>query len=247
MQIVILETLNETEQLAKQLEGNTDLETFKNIKDFAYWHIQYLQDKSDQQLYSPARTWANRSIGVDCKSFSILISSILTNLGYENSLRQIKQKNYNADFWTHVYVVVPKFNIVIDGTVPYDHESIIAEKYDEPISKKGLNGLSLLSLKNKNNLCNINSQNSCFGWGSEATGKARLPFKNVEENLIDNSTDHESSQVRNNGKNTPELPQLSTSNSKKKAPAVTVTCKYKKFFVLTLLVLLLNNKDKKDK
>ena len=98
MQKLIRKTLSETKQLANQLSGDTTKQSVASVKEFLYWHIQYLQDEVDQFLHSPARTWSKRSIGVDCKSYSVFASSLLTNMGIKNSLRQIKQVNYSPDF-----------------------------------------------------------------------------------------------------------------------------------------------------
>jgi len=191
MRKVIFKTLNETEKLAKQLEGKSVKETVKSIKEFIYWHIQYLQDETEQLLHSPAHTWSIRSTGVDCKSYSIFASSILTNLGIANSLRQIKQVAYNPGYWSHVYVVLPNNNLVIDGTVNYDHEPMFAEKYDEPILETGLKGLGQLAYAC--NWCDHNKTTSTFNNNSQtgnsqrgsgiARGGARLPFTNLA-NLI---------------------------------------------------------------
>jgi len=191
MRKVIFKTLNETEKLAKQLEGKSVKETVKSIKEFIYWHIQYLQDETEQLLHSPAHTWSIRSTGVDCKSYSIFASSILTNLGIANSLRQIKQVAYNPGYWSHVYVVLPNNNLVIDGTVNYDHEPMFAEKYDEPILETGLKGLGQLAYACK--WCDHNKTTSTFNNNSQtgnsqrgsgiARGGARLPFTNLA-NLI---------------------------------------------------------------
>ncbi len=198
MRKLIFKTLNETEKLAKQLKGSTVPDTVKNIKDFIYWHIQYLQDETEQLLHSPAHTWSIRSTGVDCKSYSIFASSILTNLGIANSLRQIKQVAYNPDYWSHVYVVLPNNNLVIDGTVNYDHEPRFAEKYDEPILETGLKGLGQLSYacnwcdhNNTTSTFNNNSQtgNSKRGSGIDRGG-ARLPFTNLANLIADTGTEN---------------------------------------------------------
>jgi len=206
MQKVIFETLNETGQLAKHLKGKSIADTVKNIKDFIYWHIQYLQDETEQLLHSPAHTWSIRKTGVDCKSYSIFASSILTNLGIANNLRQIKQVTYNPEYWSHVYVVLPDHNLVVDGTVNYDYEPLFAEKYDEPILEKGLKGLGQLAAVC--NWCDHNKTTSTFNNNSQtgnstnrgsgiARGGARLPFTNLANLIADNGTNQSTRQVRN--------------------------------------------------
>ena len=198
MRKVIFKTLDETEKLAKQLKGNSVHDTVKNIKDFIYWHIQYLQDRSDQLLHAPAHTWSIRKTGVDCKSYSIFASSILTNLGIANNLRQIKQVSYNPDYWSHVYVVLPNHNLVIDGTVHYDHEPVFAEKYDEPVLETGLKGLGQLAYTC--NWCDHNKTTSTFNNNSQtgdtkkgggiSRGGTRLPFTNLANLIAGNDTEN---------------------------------------------------------
>jgi len=65
-------------------------------------------------LRSPACTWAQRKEGVDCKSYSVFASSILSNLGIKHFIRQVRQPYFYPEEFTHVYVVVPKDQDVID-------------------------------------------------------------------------------------------------------------------------------------
>lgn len=206
MRKVIFETLDETDQLAKQLAGKDIRETVNNIKNFVYWHVQYRQDRSEQKLHSPAKTWSIRSTGVDCKSYSIFTSSILTNLGIPNSLRQIKQPAFNPEYWSHVYIVVPDHNLVIDGTVLYNHEPPFVEKFDLPILKKGLNGLGQLAFSSNwcsrfNHINTSETHNSQNGdtkkRGGISRGGARLPYFNLASLLADNGINPGTEQVRN--------------------------------------------------
>jgi len=204
MRKVIFKTLSETKQLAKQLEDQSVKETVKNIKNFIYWHIQYLQDQSEQKLHSPAHTWSIRSTGVDCKSYSIFASSLLTNLGIANSLRQIKQLAFNPEYWSHVYIILPDHNLVIDGTVLYDYEPQFAEKYDKPVLKTGLQGLGQLA--QSCNWCNHNNTTTTFNHNSQtgttkkgggiSRGGARLPYFNLANLLADTGTNQSTEQVR---------------------------------------------------
>jgi len=98
----------QTEKIALQLKGRTVEETANNIYNFLYNHVQYKADGQLQQLRSPACTWAQRKEGVDCKSYSVFASSILSNLGITHAIRQVRQAYYYPDEFTHVYVVVYK-------------------------------------------------------------------------------------------------------------------------------------------
>ena len=98
----------QTEKIALQLKGRTVEETANNIYNFLYSHVQYKADGQLQQLRSPACTWAQRKEGVDCKSYSVFASSILSNLGITHAIRQVRQAYFYPEEFTHVYVVVFK-------------------------------------------------------------------------------------------------------------------------------------------
>lgn len=140
----------QTEKLAPKLVGRDLKETVDNIYNFLYSHIQYEADGALQQLRSPACTWMQRSSGVDCKSFSVFASSILSNLGIDHSIRQVRQPNFYPEEFTHVYVVVPKnqnsssnksATFVLDATKHRNVEGSYIEKVDLNMNLKhiGLN------------------------------------------------------------------------------------------------------------
>ena len=106
MRELVADTLDQTKKIAPKLRGSNKRQTLKNIWNFCYNHFQYKEDSQDaEQLREPNRSWADRKTGIDCDCFTILISSILTNLGIEHSMRKAaysKQGNFQ-----HIYVVVP--------------------------------------------------------------------------------------------------------------------------------------------
>ena len=109
------------------------------IYNWAYNHFQYKIDALDQFLKSPDCAWATRHQGMDCKSYSILVSTILSNLGIKHYFRRIKQANHHPNAYTHVYVVVPndqktgklgKGYRVIDGMLHNNQEPAHIMKND---------------------------------------------------------------------------------------------------------------------
>jgi hypothetical protein len=140
-------------KVAPLLKRSSLKETTQAIYDFLYSHIQYKQDNTLQQLRTPANSWKNRVVGIDCKSYSIFASCILTSLNVKHYIRQIKQPSWKPHLYTHVYVVVP-FNqqtgsldngsYVIDATVSNNREPIYIKKEDLFMSTNlphvGLNG-----------------------------------------------------------------------------------------------------------
>ncbi|RDI07052.1 hypothetical protein [Flavobacterium sp. AG291] len=118
-------------------------ETCAAIYGFVYDHFQYKADKAIQYLRSPSCSWKVRYDGIDCKSYSIIASSILTNLGLTHYIRQIKQPGFMPEMWTHVYIVVPvdqktgslsKGHYTIDGTVATMNEPMYIQKSDLKMS-----------------------------------------------------------------------------------------------------------------
>ncbi|MFN3908270.1 MAG: transglutaminase-like domain-containing protein [Flavobacterium sp.] len=141
---MIQKTLGQTKKVAKKLQKSSLKETIKSVHQFLYWHFQYKADGTAQMLHSPSRSWENRHIGIDCKSYTILASSILSNLGIKHSIRKIKQPAFNPNQFTHVYVYVPAENMIIDGTILENKEPAFVEKKDFAMSLPhyGLNGVA---------------------------------------------------------------------------------------------------------
>ncbi|WP_299431540.1 transglutaminase-like domain-containing protein [uncultured Aquimarina sp.] len=97
----------QTVKLSTKLKGRTLAQTISSIYGFLYHHIQYKADATDQLLRSPACAWVQRKEGIDCKSYSIFASCILTNLSIPHYIRKVKQPNHFPQEYTHVYIIVP--------------------------------------------------------------------------------------------------------------------------------------------
>ena len=104
---VIQEYGFQTNALAKVLQQNTLQQTVLAIKNFAYNHFQYKADDELQQLRSLACSWYDRYNGIDCKSYSILVGSILGALNITYYICKIKQPAYMPNDFSHVYIIVP--------------------------------------------------------------------------------------------------------------------------------------------
>jgi hypothetical protein len=100
---IVLENHDAVMDLSKEMLGDTEEETFHNIWYFVRNHIRYQNDdRGSEQLRTPQRTLHDR-MG-DCDDFSILISSILTNLEYNHQLVIAAYKK--KDQWQHIYPAV---------------------------------------------------------------------------------------------------------------------------------------------
>lgn len=149
----VLRFYPQVSRLTNFFKGNTLRATCENIKHFLYHNIQYSMDKKLQQLRSPANSWENRFTGIDCKSYSVFASCILTNLGLKHYIRRIQQAHLNKGKFSHVYVIVPinqetgsleSGYFTIDGTVKGEKEPNFTIKddllMDDKLQYVGLNG-----------------------------------------------------------------------------------------------------------
>lgn len=133
--------------IAQLLKADTLEKVCENIQNFCYNFFDYEADKNDQFLRSPACSWFHRFAGIDCKSYSIIASSILSELGINHFIRKVSYDKNDLDNYTHVYVVVPldqktknwieleKANYyMIDGTINSMFEVEFVSKRDEFMS-----------------------------------------------------------------------------------------------------------------
>lgn len=181
---VVLETLHDTNQIAKILKGKTLDETCSNIWHFVYNHIQYAKDKDGvEQIRRPARAWYDRTRGVDCDCYTVFISSILTNLEIPHTYRITKYKN--RSYFQHIYPIVPIKNgehITIDCVVnDYNYEEPYTEKKDTAMKLHYLNGIE----NEQNNQLMITEENvdtlDLMGTDDDFDGIGKINFKKIKE------------------------------------------------------------------
>jgi hypothetical protein len=126
IQRLVPQTLNDTREIAKVLQGKTLEETCSNVWHFVYEHIPYKRDETGiEQIRRPARSWwdtrnANQDgSGIDCDCYSVLNSAILMAMSppVPHKYRITKYRKYNGEtpYWQHIYIVIPK-----DGKLNYD-------------------------------------------------------------------------------------------------------------------------------
>ncbi|MEN2415530.1 hypothetical protein [Flavobacterium mesophilum] len=125
---------------APLLKGRTLKETAGNVYKFLYSHFQYKIDEGMQNLYSPSAAWHYRAKGFDCKTYSILASTILQNLQIPHSFRMIQQAGMKAGQWSHVYVVIPNgsAHYIVDATTHDNKEVAFTQKHDYNMKHRGL-------------------------------------------------------------------------------------------------------------
>lgn len=140
MKKIVSATRAQTKAIAPTLRGATVTDTARNVWNFLYNHVQYTKDNPlREQLRTPARTWADRSRGVDCDCYAIFISSVLTNLGVPHFFRIAA---YGQDF-QHVYVVAKDKGreVIIDPVLnSFNTEQPYTKKQDFNMKVTMLNG-----------------------------------------------------------------------------------------------------------
>lgn len=136
---ILKESYGETKYLSVEFAKETLEDTCLAIKSFLFNYIQY-NKAGMYNVKGPACTWASRTEGTDCKSYSLFASSILINLGIKHYLRSV----YYSGTGRHIYVIVPidqvsgslnetsylnKNYYTVDGTFRYDFEPHFHFKY----------------------------------------------------------------------------------------------------------------------
>jgi hypothetical protein len=149
-----LENNHEVNKVVTKLQKSSLSETCLSIHDFLYNHFQYKADGEAQLLRSPAYAWKYRHEGIDCKSYSIIASCILLQLGVVHYIRKIKQPTFAPESFTHVYIIVPvnqttgslnQGYYTIDGTLENTIEPNYIDKKDffmDKLAHYGLNGVA---------------------------------------------------------------------------------------------------------
>lgn len=185
MEKVVWKYLDDTKRIAPLLHRSSTIDTCQAIWEFVYQFIQYKLDKQGlEQLRRPARSWAERTTGVDCDCMSIFVSSILTNLQIPHSFRITK---YSADSWQHVYVIVPlndsRKYCVIDAVVSeFNYEKSYTDKIDYTMNLKGIN-VAVLSGVPGNDLHDAVMATSLTGFDLGATSPQQ-DLDKLYQNLV---------------------------------------------------------------
>lgn len=116
-----------TTRFAPFLRGSSDMQTMRNIWAFVRKYVRYQKDKAGHEVVkSPGKTWQDRY--ADCKSMSVMIGSLLKNLGYPYYYKVVFYDKRNPE-QGHIYpvailgngreVVVDAVHHTFDEELPY--------------------------------------------------------------------------------------------------------------------------------
>lgn len=150
--ILYADTLSKpfTDQFAPMLRARTDEDTLRNVWKFVRDNIRYIEDNEGNEIVkSPGKTWQDKT--GDCKSMSVMVASLLKNLGYQYYYR-VAFYDPSTPNQGHIYpvaVTAEGEEYIVDAVHPrFDVEYTYWKKQDyQPGSGK----LSGPPLANKHN------------------------------------------------------------------------------------------------
>lgn len=143
MKQVIAKTLDQTKEIANHLQGASVWKSCKRVWNFCFSYFQYTKDEErKEQIRHPSRSWRDRKAGIDCDCFTVLIGSILTNMGIPFAMRMTR---YKAVDFEHIYPVAESpegEEIIIDCVVhQFNYEVPYTQKKDVEMELQVLNGV----------------------------------------------------------------------------------------------------------
>ena len=105
----------QVEKLAKHLKGDSPLQSAFNVWYFLHENIIYNYDTEGQEeIRTPARSWADRLTGIDCDCLAVLTACLLFNMGYKPKFEIVGFNNNNC--YSHIFVNLD--GLAIDRVLP---------------------------------------------------------------------------------------------------------------------------------
>lgn len=107
----------QVERLAAHLKDpdGDPLQSAFNVWHWLHTNIRYNYDTpGEEEIRTPARTWADRKSGVDCDCLAVMTACLLLNMGYEPTFEIVAFNG--SDVYSHIYVNL--YGIAIDRVLP---------------------------------------------------------------------------------------------------------------------------------
>lgn len=93
----------QVEKLAKWLKATTPLQSAFNVWHWLHTNIYYNYDTpGEEEIRTPARTWADRERGVDCDCLAVFTACLLGAMGYKPKFEIVGFNN--SPKFSHIYV-----------------------------------------------------------------------------------------------------------------------------------------------
>lgn len=107
----------QVERLAEHLKDpdGDPLQSAFNVWHWLHTNIRYNYDTpGEEEIRTPARTWADRKSGVDCDCLAVMTACLLLNMGYEPTFEIVAFNG--SDVYSHIYVNL--YGTAIDRVLP---------------------------------------------------------------------------------------------------------------------------------
>lgn len=107
----------QVERLASHLKDpdGDPLQSAFNVWHWLHTNIRYNYDTpGEEEIRTPARTWADRKSGVDCDCLAVMTACLLLNMGYEPAFEIVAFNG--SDVYSHIYVNL--YGAAIDRVLP---------------------------------------------------------------------------------------------------------------------------------
>jgi len=166
----------------QELKGLNTFQACEKLWNFVHAHIAYKPDQRNlEQIRTPARSWHDRAMGVDCDCYTTFIASALSLLKIPVVLRITK---YKEDRFQHIYPIVPTGKdkyITMDCVVEqFNYEEPYSEKLDTTMDLQILDGIQDSAYSYKGiDADDLLSNNYPFGELGKISLKKVLPKVNL--------------------------------------------------------------------
>ena len=105
----------QVERLAAHLKDPDKLQSAFNIWHWLHTNVKYNYDTPGQEeIRTPARTWADRERGVDCDCLAVFTACLLINMGYTPAFEIVAFND--SPTYSHIYVNLD--GVAIDRVLP---------------------------------------------------------------------------------------------------------------------------------
>ena len=105
----------QVERLAAHLKDPDKLQSAFNIWHWLHTNVKYNYDTPGQEeIRTPARTWADRERGVDCDCLAVFTACLLINMGYKPAFEIVAFND--SPTYSHIYVNLD--GVAIDRVLP---------------------------------------------------------------------------------------------------------------------------------
>lgn len=105
----------QVERLAAHLKDPDKLQSAFNIWHWLHTNVKYNYDTPGQEeIRTPARTWADRERGVDCDCLAVFTACLLINMGYHPAFEIVAFND--SPTYSHIYVNLD--GVAIDRVLP---------------------------------------------------------------------------------------------------------------------------------